>query len=93
MSRETYYPVSESAFVNQPAWEAPKHMAVYTAKQISVPTNPNFMMVPIFLKNFFLLMLYPDGNIIKGKSKSKKSSGENCKSFINSYPFSLSSKW
>jgi len=41
-------------------------------KQIMVANRPNFDMVPIFLKNFFLLMLNPDGKTMSGRIRAKK---------------------
>jgi len=56
------------------------------AKHIKVATNPNFEMVPMFLKNFFLLMLNPDGNTISGKIKLKKKTGLNSRACLSSSP-------
>jgi hypothetical protein len=41
-------------------------------KHIMVANSPNLEIVLIFLKNFFLLMLNPDGNTIRGRIKAKK---------------------
>jgi len=46
-----------------------------STKQKMVAINPNFEIVPIFLKNFFLLMLNPDGKTISGRMKLKKKVG------------------
>jgi len=43
-----------------------------TMKQMMVANKPNFEMVPIFLKNFFLRMLKPDGKTMSGKIRAKK---------------------
>ena len=41
-------------------------------KQIMVANKPNLEMVLMFLKNFFLLMLKPEGNTMSGRIKAKK---------------------
>tara|TARA_B110000285_G_scaffold184798_1_gene209492 strand:- start:261 stop:410 length:150 start_codon:yes stop_codon:yes gene_type:complete len=41
-------------------------------KHIIVAKSPNFEMVPMFLKNFFLLMLKPEGKTIRGRIRAKK---------------------
>jgi len=43
-----------------------------TTKQIIVANKPNLEMVAIFLKNFFLRMLKPDGNTMSGRIREKK---------------------
>ena len=64
--------------------------ATYTSPDIIAKTkmvamNPNFEIVPMFLKNFFLLMLNPEGKTISGKMKLKKNVGLNINASYKNY--------
>ena len=50
--------------------------------------KPNFEIVPMFLKNFFRLMLNPDGNTISGNMNSKKKVGLNTNASCKNLPAS-----
>ena len=50
-----------------------------------VPKNPNFIIVPMLSKNFFLLMLYPEGKMIRGSIRSKNNFSSKFKSYINCF--------
>ena len=45
---------------------------VQYVKHIKVPTNPNFIIVPMFEKNFLRRMLNPDGKMMSGEWKLPK---------------------